>query len=92
MSSEYFQWPDKLAPAVIFYGVDWGRRLGEATIVSHDFELVSGGVTLTPQTVNGTETSVEIAGGTAGSFAVIIASVVASDGEVHAIRVSIDIA
>ena len=92
MSSEYFQWPDKLAPAVIFYGVDWARRLGEATIVSHDFELVSGGVTLTPRAPNGTETSVEIAGGTAGSIAVIIASAVASDGEIHAIRVSIDIA
>lgn len=92
MSSEYFQWPDKLAPAVIFYGVDWARRLGEATIVSHDFELVSGSVTLTPRAPNGTETSVEIAGGTAGSVAVIIASAVASDGETHAIRVSIDIA
>lgn len=92
MSSEYFQWPDKLAPAVIFYGIDWARRLGEATIVSHDFELISGGVTLTPRAQDGTETSVVIAGGTSGSIAVIIASVVASDGEVHAIRVSIDIA
>lgn len=92
MSSEYFQWPDKLAPAVIIYGVDWARRLGEATIVSHNFELVSGSVTLTPRAPNGTETSVEIAGGTAGSIAVIIASAVASDGEIHAIRVSIDIA
>jgi len=92
MSSEYFQWPDKLAPAVIFYGIDWVNRLGEATIVSHDFELVSGGVTLTPRSASGTETSVSIAGGAAGSIAVIIASVVASDGETHAIRVSIDIA
>lgn len=92
MSSEYFNWPDKLAPAVIFYGVDWARRLGEATIVSHNFELVGGGVTLAPRTPDGTQTSVSIAGGAAGSVAVIIASVVASDGETHAIRVSIDIA
>lgn len=91
MSSEYFEWPDKLAPAVIFYGVDWARRLGEATIVSHDFEKVSGDVTLTPRSASGTETSVSIAGGTAGSVAVIIATAVASDGETHAIRVSIDI-
>lgn len=91
MSSEYFTWPDKLAPAVIFYGVDWARRLGEATIVSHNFELVGGSVTLTPRTPDGTQTSVSIAGGAAGSVAVIIASVVASDGETHAIRVSIDI-
>lgn len=92
MSSEYFNWPDKLAPAVIFYGVDWARRLGEATIVSHNFELVGGSVTLVPRTADGTQTSVSIAGGAAGSVAVIIASVVASDGETHAIRVSIDIA
>ena len=92
MSSEYFQWPDKLAPAIIFYGIDWARRLGEATIVSRDFELVSGNVTLEPRGTDGTITSVSIEGGTAGTVAVIVASAVASDGEIHAVRVSIDIA
>ena len=91
MCSEDFEWPDKLAIAVIFYGVDWSRRLGAATILSHDYELVSGDVALTPRAADGAITSVSIAGGTAGTVATIIASVVASDGEMHAIRVKLRI-
>ena len=91
MSSEYFEWPDKLAPAVIFYGIDWRERLGEATIVSDSFQLIAGNATLSPRTRSGTETSVSIAGGTKGSTITVIASAIASDGETHAVQVTLAI-
>lgn len=80
-------WPTKTPGAAIDYGADWGptlSKLGDPTIVSSVWSLISGDVTIGVSGISGgaQETLVRISGGTDGTEAIVKNTVTLSDGQI----------
>lgn len=80
-------WPTKAPGDSIDYGMDWGptlSKMGDPTIVSSAWTVVSGSVTLPVAAIQAGSrgTLVRVAGGTDGSEAIVRNTITLSDGEV----------
>lgn len=80
-------WPTKAPTDSIDYGMDWGptlSKMGDPSIVSSSWAVVSGNVTLGPDAIaaGSRETLVRVSGGTDGSEAIVRNIITLSDGEI----------
>lgn len=68
MSISNLAWPIKGTGETLDYAIDWSKRLvdDDDKIVTSQFTVVSGGVTISQQYHNDTVSTVWLVGGTAG--------------------------
>lgn len=73
-------WPVKDSLEVLDYAIDWSSRLGDDTIASSTFSVISGGLVIDSQDNTTTHSLVWLSGGTVGQTAKIACLVVTAEG------------
>jgi hypothetical protein len=74
-------WPHKDPDETVSYRVDWSDRLGDDTIATSDFTVVSGNVQVVADVDSPTTASVALSGGSEGEVCEILNRITTADGQ-----------